>query len=60
MKILLRHLNSGQKETVELAAVPRAGDEIHWADRILAVHKAMWFDLDDGSEFVACLYVREI
>lgn len=63
MKILLRHAMGDQKETVELAGVPRKGDEIHWADRILkVVLEPKWFPLytaDNPHGHVACLYVEE-
>ena len=56
MKVLLRHVPSTEKEYVELAGVPQAGEEIHWPERILKVHSVKWFPLSDDGP-VACLYV---
>lgn len=66
MKVLLRHMDrfdvGEQKETVELAAIPRRGDEIHWVNRIVkVVLEPKWFPLNDPDNphgHVACLYVE--
>lgn len=63
MKVLLRHAASDKKETIELAAMPKAGDEIHWPDHILkVVLEPKWFPLDDTNPHghAGCLYVQGI
>ena len=65
MKILLRHYgslgdNGSRKEYVDLPGVPVAGDEIHWAERIVLIDKVIWFPGPNEHGPLACLNVREI
>jgi hypothetical protein len=64
VRILLRHLASSSEdgtrtEYVDLPGIPSKGDEIHWADRVIHVHKVVWFPGPNDNGPVACLFVEE-